>query len=184
MLPARRRSRSERSARETRCAGRGETRCADVTGQSRGRQIREPAGLVGLLRRNRDREPGAAFGAPPFQDIASARRRHPGQKPVRAQASPIVGLKSPFHLSRSTSTSLILVQFFSAALSPRPQLPTGNLTAATTLGAKPGAPSRDHLNAPSNHTGSFVATRPGCQRRADRVDRPHPAPGPALSAVC
>src|SRR5438876_10526292 len=90
--------------------------------------------LAGLFRWDRDSEPGPALRPPALEDIASARRRHPGEKPVRADAPSIVGLIGPFHLSRPTSTSLTLVIKF------RRWLPHSD-------GGRAAVP-----NAPSNHT--------------------------------
>ena len=53
--------------------------------------------LTGLLRRNRDGEAFAALETTAAQDVASARRGHPGKETVGPSAAAIVRLVGPFH---------------------------------------------------------------------------------------
>ena len=59
--------------------------------------------LAGLLRRDRYREPDAAFCAPALEYLASARGGHARQKTVRSFSSAVVRLISPFHRWRPDS---------------------------------------------------------------------------------
>src|ERR1700687_2200201 len=59
--------------------------------------------LAPLLGRNRDRQPHATLGTPALEDLAAARRGHPGQESMGSFATAVVRLVGPFHFSWLTA---------------------------------------------------------------------------------